>query len=190
MGWAVIKSLLPCYGALGCVSLPAWGSALGAPLRALHTSQKVKQSVQRCSCPFVVSEQDVFAVPHGCLALLTWKKDCRVSMGSLECPNLIEERRTNEEWFSLLFSPCLEGGVCIGRNDPSRMWRPCPTEQEIEEIPEISMKSVCLSKRSPGPWLALKVLWDFCSISMHHEQPVVAQCKRKQWMLVSAKLPC
>lgn len=112
MGWAVIKSLLPCYGALGCVSLPAWGSALGAPLRALHTSQKVKQSVQRCSCPFVVSEQDVFAVPHGCLALLTWKKDCRVSMGSLECPNLIEERRTNKEWFSLLFSPMPgRGGV-------------------------------------------------------------------------------
>lgn len=190
MGWAVIKSLLPCYGALGCVSLPAWGSALGAPLRALHTSQKVKQSVQRCSCPFVVSEQDVFAVPHGCLALLTWKKTVGFPWGPSSVQIWLRREEQIRNDFHSFFPPCLEGGVCIGRNDPSRMWRPCPTEQEIEEIPEISMKSVCLSKRSPGPWLALKVLWDFCSISMHHEQPVVAQCKRKQWMLVSAKLPC
>lgn len=55
----------------------------------------------------------------------------------------------------------LEGGICVERNDPSKMWRAGPTEQEILETPEIYMKFVCLAKWSPGPWLALEVLQDF-----------------------------
>lgn len=42
MGWTVIKSLHPFSGVFRRVSVPAWGFALGVPLRALHKLQKVK----------------------------------------------------------------------------------------------------------------------------------------------------